>query len=138
MDLKRKQTGSKKHIWKASMIGTLTGIIVSCLLTIAIAAMINNGRIKEDSLGVFSYIIWSVSVMAGTLLAQKKTHSMKFAAASATAIFYVIALCIIAIIIFDGNVSSIGKGIVITFLSTIPSLIAILKRTKKESVKFKI
>ena len=137
MDLKMKRTNNGA-IWIASVVGTTVSIMISFLLTVLIAVMVNKETIEEDNLSMYPYIIWFISVATGTLLAQKKAASMKLFAVGATAMCYIIVLSVIVMILPDGNIGSIGKGTVVALIGAIPSLFAILKKSKKENIKFKI
>lgn len=138
MGLKMKHSDSKGSIWKASAIGVIVSITLSFLLSMLITFMVNKEVMMVDSLDLLSCFIWIISVVTGTLISQKKASGMKLAAVGATALCYIIILSVFAIALFEANIGSIGKGAPIVLIGVIPAIIAILKKSKKEKVKFKI
>lgn len=134
----RNQSFGDISLWKASAIGTVFSMITGLIIMMIMALLVNREMIKEEALNWLVNIIWAISVFVGTLFAQKKSTNAKLLSVGITVLFLVLIVSVNTLLLFDGNFESIGKGVAFMLCGATPSMLLILKKPKKEKIKFKM
>lgn len=139
--MKQMLTNKSKHnsIWTSVAIGLLAAVILTILGAILGTTLINGGKIQETAYPVISAIILCISSFFGTLITTKKASQQLLIAAGTTVLGYLLLLAGIQILFFEGEFHSLWRGILLSVVGTIPTILISMKPHghKKGKVKYR-
>lgn len=120
-------------------IGTVIAAAISFLLSMGLTSLIAKGSISESSPGVYIFIIRSLSVLAGCLLATWIVKEKNLQIIGIVSCLYLLILLGVGIIMYDGSFHNFGLGLLSVILGGgIACIIKLIPQKKKYHLpKFK-
>ena len=119
------------------VIGVATAIIITVLGCVINASMMNGGSVGENSVQIFSMIIWFVSTIAGTMISGKLSVTNMVLTMALVAVIYFLILMSTKVILFSQPYSAMGKGIGVIAAGLIPGMLYSIKGNVNKKPKFK-
>ena len=128
-----------KHnsIWASIAIGVLAAMIITILGALLGTALINSGKIQDTAYSAISAVALCVSSFAGTLIASKKSGQQLLITAGITVLAYLLLLAAIQILFFESGFHSVLRGIFMSALGMIPTILLSLKPSGRKRGKVK-
>lgn len=119
------------------VIGVATAIIITVLGCVINASMMNGGSVGENSVQIFSMIIWFVSTVAGTMISGKLSANNVLLTMALVAVIYFAILMSTKAIAFTQPYCAVGKGIGIIAAGVLPGFLYSAKGKVNKKPKFK-
>lgn len=119
------------------VIGVATAIIITVLGCVINASMMNGGSAGENSVHIFSMIIWFVSTVAGTMISGKLSANNVLLTMALVAVIYFAILMSTKAIAFTQPYCAVGKGIGIIAAGFLPGFLYSAKGKVNKKQKFK-
>lgn len=113
-------------------IGTVVAAAISFVLSMVLTSLITKGGISESSPGVYIFIIRSLSVLAGCLLATWIVKEKNLQIIGIVSCLYLLILLGVGIIMYDGSFHNFGLGLLSVILGGgIACIIKLIPQKKK-------
>ena len=135
--MKKKPNHATKKIIMPVLAGTILAGIVTVLGTAIATIMINKGVISFAAVSTVTFVILTVSSVAGNLLVGKIDKNGGIISISITTGLYLALLLSMKILFFDAPFGGIGKGMIAILLGAIPGVLISLRLFKGKKRKFK-
>lgn len=130
LKIKKDQT-----IGSAIVIGWVTAILITFLLSLGLTSLVLKGSLKAESSGFVVFLIRSLSTLLGCLLAGRIYADKMIPVISGVLIIYLITLIGIGITVFDGSFQSFITGLLSVVIGGMLALILRVLPKKKGSYK---
>ena len=119
-------------------IGAAVAIILSALLTAALAGLIGNGKLAERAVDVSLPIIRFLSVLIGGLIGTSVSKEKVLPVIGGVSLGYLILLIALGIAIYDGSFHGFGLGVLSVGIGALAVTGIRLKANSKQKHRVRI
>ena len=109
--LARAKTGGNKTITTASILGAAAATALTFLLTAGLTSLILKGSVPEQSSGIYVFLIRSLSVLLGCLLATGIVKEKSLQTIGIVTAAYLVILLGIGIVLYNVSFHNFGIGL---------------------------
>lgn len=126
-------------IWSATAFGIILSAVLSFVGAMICASLINQGMAGEQSYSVLSFVIWLIAAFCGTFVAATLAKQKYLIVCGMTVFGYLLFLTAIQIMFMDSQFQDVWKGIAVSVLGMIPTILLCgrSKVGRKTKVKYK-
>ena len=135
--MNKKQFNNGTNMIIQIMVGLLASLGASIVIMMIGAILLNNEIVGEASITWLTLLVWTVSVLIGTII-QKYAFAVKnILVPCATAMIYFVILIAVKMLFIESGFTGIGQGIAAILAGTLPSVILIARNKSENSKRFR-